>query len=224
MQFKIPIYSGIHKGQRRWLADMVAAAGRTDFSRREEVERLMADLGAFTDHLKEHAELEERFIHPAIGLIVPSCFRGIEAEHVIQHEDLGRLMRTLEMIRDLPRDHETLPQVGYEYYLALARFQYQYLKHIDFEEDHVQQIMLNDCTADQLAAIFKSILGAQSPESLLANLKVMFSGLSLPEMIGIFAVSRSMLPPQTYRQMMEQAPEFIGPDEWAVIQASLAKK
>jgi hemerythrin-like domain-containing protein len=221
--FKIPLYSGIHKGQRRWLADLSIGAGRTDFSKQEEVDFLIQEMKAFTEHLKEHADLEERFIHPTLGGIVASCPRGIEAEHRTQHLDLEDLIKSLEMIKQMPKDHENLPKIGHEFYLALNRFVSTYLKHIDFEEDHVQQILFNDCTPEELLNIFKNILAAQPPPVLMANLKLMVSGLNLPETIGLFTMAKSLMPASTFQQMISYVSSSIEPQKWAMIQAQLGK-
>ena len=220
---KILLYSGIHKGQRRWLADISISAGRTDFSQPEEVDHLIQEMKAFTEHLREHADLEERFIHPTLGGIVASCPRGIEAEHRTQHQDLEDLVQSLEMIKRMPQDHETLPQIGHEFYLALNRFVSIYLKHIDFEEDHVQQILLNDCTAEELMRIFQNILAAQSPPSLMANLRLMVSGLNLPETVGLFTMARSLMPAPAFQQMVAQVSSSLEPEKWALIQDRLGQ-
>jgi hemerythrin-like domain-containing protein len=222
MVFKIPLYSGIHKGQRRWLADMSIRAGRTDFSKQEEVDFLMQELKAFTEHLREHADLEERFIHPTLGGIVASCPRGIEADHRILHQDLEDLLQSLKMIKLMPKDHETLPQIGHEFYLGLNRFISTYLKHIDFEEDHVQQILMNDCTAEELMGIFQNILAAQPPPVLMANLRLMVSGLNLPETVGLFTMAKSLMPAPAFQQMVTNVSPSIEPLRWAEIKKRLA--
>ncbi len=58
MTLKIALYTPIHKGQRKWLADMVVRAGRTDFTDSSQTEALASELATFTKHLAEHARLK----------------------------------------------------------------------------------------------------------------------------------------------------------------------
>jgi hypothetical protein len=223
MEFKMPLYSGIHKGQRRWLADLVMRSGRTDFTKLEELEPLIDEMKAFTEHLRQHADLEERFIHPTLGGIVPGCPRDIEAQHKAQHQNLEDLIASLEMIKGMPRDHEALPRIGHEQYLALNRFISTYLGHIDFEEDHVQQILFNDCTAEELMTIFKNIITAQSPPDLMTNLKVMLLGMNLPETIGVFRMASTLMPDTEFQRLTGEASKFIEPERWKIVQAQLGR-
>lgn len=218
---KIPLYSGIHKGQRKWLFEISTQAGRTDFSNRQEVDRLLHQVKALLEHMKEHAYLEENYIHPRLAGIVPGCPRGIEADHKAQHQDLEDLIKGLEMIKEIPPDHETLPSIGHEQYLALNRYISAYLKHIDFEEDHVQQIMLNDCTAEELMAIFKKIIDAQEPPVLISNVNLMLDAMSMMEITGIVMLGKSILPAPTYQQVLAHLESTMDKEKWAALKSRL---
>ncbi len=219
MTSKLPLYSGIHKGQRRWLADISIMAGRTDFRKREEVESLLRELRGFMDHLGEHTYLEETFIHPTLAGIVPGCSKRIEAEHKTQHQSFEDIIKGFEMIQGIPREDENLHLVGQELYLTLNRFISTYLIHIDYEEDYVQQTLLNTRTAEELLTTFQSILAAQAPPVLMANLKLMISGLNLPEMIGLFTLAKTLMPPPAFKQMTGEVSGFVGAEKWSAIKA-----
>ncbi|MCU0861274.1 MAG: hemerythrin domain-containing protein [Methanomassiliicoccales archaeon] len=218
---KIPYYTPIHKGQRRWLFDFAKQMGRSDFSSRGDVEALLQGLGYFYDHIKEHAEFEERFIHPRLGEVVPGCPRAIESEHKAIHADLEDLLRSLERLRNMPEGHPTLPQLGQEVYLATNRFVAFYLRHIDYEEDHVQNILLNACTADELLATFRSILAAQSPKQLSSNLRMMIQGINDPEALELLSSAKGMLPPQAFEGVRAEAEKAMNPERWSRLAARL---
>lgn len=219
MEPKLPLYAGIHKGQRRWLADVSIRAGRTNFREQEEVGPLVRELKGFAERHTEHAHLEERFIHPILAGIMPGCSRRIETEHESQHQDLEDLIKGFEMIQGMSKEHETQDVIGQELYLALNRFIAAYLMHINYEEDYVQQTLLNTRTAEELLTTFQSIIAAQAPPVLMANLKLMISGLNLPEMIGLFTLARSLMPPQAFQQMTDDASAYVEPEKWSVIKA-----
>jgi hemerythrin-like domain-containing protein len=220
----MPLYTGVHKGQRRWLADLMTRAGRTDFSQKEEVDWLQGQLRMFTAHLKEHAELEERFIHPRLATLVPGCHRGLEDEHRVQHEALSDLIGSLDAIRSLPPDHPTLPLIGQEFYLALNRFISGYLRHIDYEEEHVQNILWNDCTPEELMSLFNQILRAQSQESLTNSLIMMLTAMNVPEIVGLLSMAKGSMPPAAYDNITAKASQFADPSTWAKVQAIMAKR
>lgn len=218
---KIPYYTPIHKGQRRWLFDFAKQMGRSDLSSRSDVEALLNGLGYFREHIKEHAELEERFIHPRLGEVVPGCPRAIESDHKAIHADLEDLLRSLESIRSLPEGHATLPQLGQELYLATNRFVSFYLGHIDYEEDHVQNILLNASTADELLATFKSIMAAQSPQQLSGNLRLMMQGINDKEALELLSTAKGMLPIQAFEGVLAEAERAMEPERWSRLAGKL---
>ncbi|OPY31204.1 MAG: hypothetical protein A4E32_01654 [Methanomassiliicoccales archaeon PtaU1.Bin124] len=221
MEFNIPLYAGIHKGQRRWLAEMIVRAGRTDFTQRAEVEWLMNQLDLFLAHHREHAELEQRFVHPRLSLIVPGGARAIEEEHEEHHEMLKDMIHSLDRIKGIPPDHPTLPLIGQDFYLALNRFVASYLMHIDYEESYVQNVLLNDSTAEEIMDIFQQILAAQPATSLRDNLTLMLAAMNVPEAVGLLTMAKGKLPQALYDDLTARAAQFIGPQRWTEIQAAL---
>jgi hypothetical protein len=223
MEQRVPLYTGIHKGQRRWLAEMSIKAGRTDYSQKAEVEWLQGQLKMFADHLIEHAGLEERFVHPKLNAVVPGCHRNIEEEHIVQHEMLKDILDGLEHIKGMPPDHPALAQVGQEAYLAFHRFISIYLRHIDFEEEHVQNILWNNFTPEELGSIFLEIIRAQPPQSAMNNLTMMLTAMNIPETVGLLRMAKGAMPPEAYEGLTAQASKFIDPQRWDVIQSLMGK-
>ena len=222
MDKRVPLYTGIHKGQRRWLAEISVRAGRTDYSQRGEVEWLQDQIGRFAEHLKEHAGLEERFVHPLLNVIVPGCSQEIEEEHLAQHKLLKEILDGLENIKKTP-DHPAMEQIGHEAYLALFRFMSIYLKHIDYEEEHVQNILWNNFTPDELTTLFLEIVKAQPQQSAMDNLTMMLTAMSIPESVGLLKMAKGVMPRPAYDGLTAHASKFIDSQRWESIQAKVGR-
>lgn len=218
---KITLYREIHKGQRRWLFDISSMAARLDFADRGQVELLREDIKAFYVHLTEHVETEEKFIHPVLNERVPSSTRAIEVEHKVFHKDLEELLAGLEAITRMDSEHETIHTIGYEIYLAWNRFISAYLRHIDVEEEHLQQVLLNVCRADELMDIFRSIMTSMTNPSMMVNLRLIALGVSDDELTVLMRSARPMMPPEAFEGVLGYVGTLLEPQRWSRISASI---
>lgn len=214
MAGKVALYSTIHKGQRKWFYDISTQLGRMDFSDNSQIDTIHEQVKTVYQHIKEHGGLEERFIHPKLWDIVPICPRRIEADHKVMHQDLEDMLKSLDKLKLVPKTHEALPVMVHEFYLAWNRFVSFYLTHIDFEEDHVQHILMNACTGDELMETFKTILGAQTAPQLMQNLKIMISAMDIGELTGMLSQAKFILPASVFSEVVAFAASDLEASRW----------
>ena len=93
---KTDLYNFVHKAQRARLFALSGEIGRADFSDPADVERLGAGLADMIGHLREHAAIEETYIHP----LYEELGGGLNAaeEFAAEHHLLEQELETLEAI------------------------------------------------------------------------------------------------------------------------------
>jgi hypothetical protein len=84
------------KMQRSRLFELTAAAGRADWTDTVSATRLAAAVSALSDELTNHAEHEDRLIHPLLRGKIPELAAALDAAHV---ELDGRLVDLEEPAR-----------------------------------------------------------------------------------------------------------------------------
>ena len=196
---------------------MADAADRTD------LDQLREGLLWFIQHMKEHALLEETIIHPKLGQIAPGIPRLIEADHKLIQTELRELLEAIDAITDMPTGHPLILQLWQETYLAANRFISFYLKHIDFEEDHAQQILLNCSTPEETLDMFQSVLSSQTQDQLEDNLMVMLSGANVAEASAVLAAGKHQVSKPTYLTLLSNAKRTIEPERWVKIETRLPR-
>jgi hypothetical protein len=220
---KMALYKDIHKGQRRWLFDISNMAARLDFADRGQIETLQKEIKAFYDHLIEHVDNEEKFIHPILNERVPGCSRAVAAEHKIIHKDVEDILASLEVIRTMSNKHESNHAIGYEIYLAWNRFISVYLKHIDTEEGHLQRALLGVCSAEELGGIFRSIMTSQPPQSMMVSLRIMTLGLNDDELTILLNGAKSMMPSEAFNNATSYMASLLEPERWSRVSARVGR-
>lgn len=113
------LYGKIHKAQRAWLFRLVLAAGRSAPGDTDDFEQIGSDAARLVEHLKAHAEHEERFIHPLLREVAPD----VEERLNLEHATLEGAFDAIERAADTRELHGALTS------LAAA-----YLAHLEIEE------------------------------------------------------------------------------------------
>jgi hypothetical protein len=103
MDNQIDLYKGVHKGQRVRFFTISKEAGAIDFTDQKAKDRLQEELESFREHMRLHAALEEKFIHPLLSERVPRGSRKLEEDHRIMHQQLDDHRLTLREQKQTPR-------------------------------------------------------------------------------------------------------------------------
>jgi hemerythrin-like domain-containing protein len=195
---------------------MAIQAGRTDYSRKNSVDRLHDLLLDFKEQLRIHIEAEEKFIHPLLSKRVPGGARELEEEHRVHFQRVNDLILHLEEVKTKPSSFESLRELGLEYYRALNRFISGYLVHIDKEEEKIQPTLWKLCTEDELMEMvsgFLSRMQTQNPEEAEQMLKIMVPAYDFDELEEIFERAEGA-PEEAKRMLYELAERMLSSEEW----------
>ena len=224
MESKLPIYAGIHKGQRRWLTEMLV---RREGPISPTGRRWSGWWSSWNCSLSITRSMPSWRNVSSIRTSRSSSQEGrkeIEDEHIAHHELLLSLIGSLNSIKEMRSDHPSLPQIGQDFYLAWCRFVAEYLMHIDYEESYLQNVLLNDSTAEEIMTIFVQILDGQPPSSLRSNLLLMLTAMNIPEAVGLLNMAGQRLPQKDLEDLEAQAAKLVHPAMWAAIQAKMAQR
>jgi hypothetical protein len=177
--------------------------GATDFKRTDEVERISALMRGVLEHLKDHAQNEETYIHPLFKSLGAESATHLENEHRDLEMEIGKI----EKILNEARWDELYSQ--YTHFLGL------YLTHLSEEEAAQKEILWNRYDDQALMAVFDRFKRERSPQAAKADLELMLPALSIPELTRIFLAMKDSAPPQAFQGARELAARVLGPEKWS---------
>lgn len=221
MDNQIDLYTSIHKGQRVRFFTISKEAGTIDCTDGDAMDRLQEEVESFREHMRLHAALEEKFIHPLLSERVPGGSRKLEEDHRIMHQQLDDLLAHFKEVKAKSPDFEKQQELVLEFYRAWNRFAAFYFMHIDYEEEHVQPSLWKLCTSEELEDIFKAFLADQTPKELMGNLKLMFPAISLSERVSLLNEGRANMPPQAFQAALKLAEQVLNNADWAALKSKL---
>lgn len=164
---RVDLYGLIHKAQRFHLSDFLIRLGKTNASDERSMELLGAELRGLIEHLRDHANNEEQYIHPLFEKIGGAA--TLERQHLDLEEGLTGLEQILSAL-----DWEGL-------YGRVARFVGNYFLHLDEEETAQRTTLWPNYGDKELAAVFERFKAERAPERAKADLEFMVPALSPAE-------------------------------------------
>lgn len=202
------MYTFVHKAQRFHLFRLSEKIGTSDFSVPEEASGIAKEVLHLTEHLKDHAHNEEKYIHPLYQAI------GATAEHFdSEHERLEAEIQRIETIVAEKRWAELYP--------AYTRFLGIYLLHLDEEEAAQRDILWTKYEDQDLAAVFARFKGERPAHLAAADFVFMLPALSIPELTQMFRGMKSGAPAQVFQGACDTAAQILGPSTWRKIAAHI---
>jgi len=218
---QLDLYVGIHKGQRGKFFDIARKAGTVDYYDQDSLDKLYYELIAFREHMRLHASLEEKFIHPFLSERIPGGARKLESDHRMMRQQFDDIVTQFEGIGARSTESEMSRELVLEFYRAWNRFASFYFMHINKEEENVQPTLWKICTNKELAETFKAILASQNPEELKYNLQIMLPAMNMYERAELINAGRANIPPQVFQGVLKLAEQVLSPDDWTVLKSKI---
>jgi hypothetical protein len=166
-------YSFVHKAQRARLFTLVIDAGRADQDDHRDVETIGGAVRALVRELRNHADHEEKYIHPLLRSCAPSLASQLEEEH----HDVDRQMIDLERAAG-----------SADLYRSLTNFTASYLRHLELEEGSALPALWKGHTDEELMQVRLSCRGARSEVENLTSALSQLPTLSPSERARFLAV------------------------------------
>lgn len=189
------LYRVIHKAVRSLLSDLVAKAGRVDFTNAVQVAQLRADTAATMALLSSHAEHEHEFISPVVAKLAPEAGRRIDSAHDDQEEQIESLNIILDSIDSNSPD---APWKGHVFLVRLSRFAGELLVHMADEEEQIMPALQSAMSEEQLAELHHAIVSSVPPQEMAQWAEWMLPASNTPERAGLLAGMRAGAPPQVF--------------------------
>ena len=215
------MYTDIHKGQRGRFFKISAQAGTIDYADQKSLDMFHDELTSFKEHMRLHAALEEKYVHPLLSERVPGGAKKLEEDHRNINQQFDDLVTHFNAIRSKPADFETRRELALEFYRAWNRFVSFYFMHINEEEESVQPTLWKLCTNEELANTFRTILASQKPNELKYNLEIMLPAMNLDERAKTINAARASAPPEMFQAVLKVAEQVLSPDEWADLKSKI---
>jgi 3-phenylpropionate/trans-cinnamate dioxygenase ferredoxin subunit len=218
---EIDLYVGIHKGQRHRFFSIATQAGILDYANHKTVDALYDELYSFREHLRVHAHVEEKFIHPVLSQRVPGGAMQLEEDHRLIRQEFDDLIANIDGLRAKPVDFEKCAELALEFYRAWNRFMAFYFMHVNREEEQVMPALWKLCTVEELAEIHKLMIINQTHEQLVEDFKMMLPNANLKEQVEILGSVRATLSPEEYQGFIKLAEQILDPKNWANLKTKL---
>ncbi len=225
MTRRTDLYTSIHKTHRYALYTMAIQAGKTDYAKKELVDKLYGLLSAFKEQLRIHIVSEETFIHPLLSRRVPGGALELQAEHHEHFQRVDDLIKLLDEIKARPEGFESLRELGLEFYKALNRFISEYLVHIDKEEERIQPTLWRLCTEEELIGVVSAFMGRmqnQTLEEAEQTLRIMIPAYDSDELEALFERAEGA-PEEAKNKLYELAGSMLSPEQLANVKKRAAQ-
>lgn len=171
------LFSTVHKGVRHALFQTTSFVARTDFDDPSELAAAAREITTCLALLREHAELEDRFIFPALL----TADRDLFASLAIDHTRLEQAAIDVESL--LPRlaaAHDRAA-FGAELQRRCHTLTAEHLQHMAREEREVNGALWASHDDGELRAIHGQIVAAVPPDHRATWQTLLFAAISAPE-------------------------------------------
>lgn len=176
---RIDVYTAVHKMQRARLFALIVEAGKTDPDDSKARAAATAAVDAVVLELHQHADHEDRFIHPLLRQAAPAIAAKLDADHL-------ELDRRLDALRAIAASFAEAPVDGPNaLYRTLASFTAAYLNHVAVEETEALPALWGNCSDDEMLGIMRSFKGSRSDTQNLTSLLAQLATLNPPELTAM---------------------------------------
>jgi hypothetical protein len=203
------IYRDIHKGIRNGLFSVTRAAGEVDPHDADAVRGLAERWTDLVGVLVAHAEHEDGFVQPVIERYNPAY----AAEIAEAHPRLEAQMAELEVLADRATDAcpEQVRLLTHRFYLGLASFTAEYLKHQEFEEFEVMVMLSQHLSVDELLTIDNAIVASIEPDMMARSAALMLPAMNIEDQTDLYEGARAGVPPEVFQGMLMLAESVLEP-------------
>lgn len=204
-------FKQVHKGIRALAADLVTAAGRTDFRSTPEVEALGRRVEEAFAAFEAHAAQEDAFILPLLRACAPDVAADCEADHRAQTLRLRDLRSALDLAA---AGGAAAPALGHAFVLGLSRYDGEMLVHMADEEERLMPALWAAFDDEALHRHHRALLESLPASEKAATIRWVFPAISAAEQAELLAGMRAVAPPAALEAIVRAAREALSPEDW----------
>lgn len=216
MSTRFDLYTPIHKALRAALCHAQCALGSTDWRQRAQRQATLDGTQALLQTMRAHLGHENDFVHPAMEAAVPGSSQALDHEHRAHAQAIDRLDAQLEALRAVAADQA--PALGLAFYRGFTDFVANNLTHMLVEEDAHNRLLWAHLDDAALMALHDRLLASIPPQEMMASLRWMAKGLSVPELADLLNGLRAQ--PPAFEAALDEVQRWLdGPRQAALRRA-----
>jgi len=219
-QQRYVIYQNIHKAVRHIMYSTALALGSADFRDQKSMRESLEQLRGTITLLKEHAEHEETFVHPALESRVPGITKPFEENHEDDERLFDRMREILSQIEAVG-DSDQRVALGNQLYGMFNNYIGDYLGHLDREDTELEQALWDHFTDQELAEIDNQIMGSVPPERMAVWVPVICNSWNASELTAILAGMKQNAPTEAFAGMLKMAEQATPAATWETVRRAL---
>lgn len=214
------LYRIIHKAIRVAIGQLVADAGRTEFTDAAAVERLRESAARTFTLLDDHAHHEDRFVTPLLRSCAPEAAGKLDAAHRELDDTAAALWRMFEAAAHAGSRaaHE-----GHAFVVQLSRYQAAQLSHMADEEELAQPALWRAYGDETLREVRERIMAAIAPDELMRVFALMLPSMNAAERAGVMEDAKASAPAPAFEALMRTAQSALDEPGFARLQRDLAQ-
>lgn len=198
------LYGLVHKAQRYHLFGFARELSRANLDDAATRERLLGEVRAIAEMLVDHADNEERYIHPLFAALGDAA-SSLDDDHRALDARIAEWVGLVEAGR------------WRELYQASMRLIAEYLHHIDAEERAQVDILWPSYTDAELGAVMAHFKADRNPAAASKDLELMLPALSVPELVGMLRGVRVAVGDAA----LDRARRLLGSERWAQVEHAI---
>lgn len=227
MKKRFDFYSFIHKGVRGILSNLVISAGRTNFKKLGEIDKLKREVDSVVVYLREHSHKEDKYITPLLREKAYPGLKELEEEHASSEKENALLVDGLEEIRELASAEEVedeearnaeLVEKGYQYYLNLSGYQAEYFKHLLVEERDITPFLWKHYTDEELVKVHLELQGNAAKKEIVDGIPLIYPFITLEEVAFSLSGIRETFSEADVKEFCEITQRLLSEPDWAEVQ------
>lgn len=206
----LDLYREVHKGLRRALFEVCAAAGAldpADAAARDAVVTRFAELDLMLTLHHDHEDGEA--FSDLVASAAPQYVGELQAGHDRAAGGLAALRRAVLELRDGGGADEL--------YDAVTAFAADYLGHMAFEECRVMPALAAAASFEQLLAVQIGIRMAIAPTDMVVFMRSMLPAMNPAERAAMLGGMKAGAPAEIFGMFWQTAGEVLAPEELAVV-------
>ncbi|AGU48183.1 hemerythrin/HHE cation-binding domain-containing protein [Variovorax paradoxus B4] len=177
---RFDLYTPIHKALRAALFHTQGQLGQTDWCRPSDRQATLEDAQALLQLMRAHLGHENDFVHPAMETALPGSSRDVADDHRTHAHDIASLEADVSALRAAPT--ERAGALGLALYRRFSAFVAHNLTHMLVEEEAHNALLWASLDDTALIALHDRLVASIPPQDMLASLRWMAKGLSVPEL------------------------------------------
>lgn len=214
---RFDLYTHIHKAIRALLFDTIEVVGRTDFRRADELAGTFATVRRTIRLTREHAEHEDREIHPILHRLAPEVAADLEAGHDRFDGVDMEVEKLLARMEGANTTSDERVSLGRKLHDLLGPLVADHLLHMAMEEARANRLLWAHLNDDELLAIQDRILATIPPHEVSEWLELLIVAGNLTERAALLAGLRASVPTDVFEGLTRAARARVGEDMWAEI-------